>query len=102
MEIIKNTAGMSFTRGWTKRNVVHHLLLALRMPCEGCYRISIVFVWMGENDSNALPVDAYFFTNEGKNLRFKTMRIHVDGDLNKLPLRLNGKGQIQVESKFIK
>ena len=49
-------------------------------------RISIVFVWIGESDSNALPVDVYFFANGGKNLRFKTIRIRVDGDL-KLPLR---------------
>ena len=40
---VKNTAGLSFTRGWTKHDVMHHLLPALRMPCEGCYRILIVF-----------------------------------------------------------
>ena len=29
-----------------------------------------VFVWTGENDSNTLRVDAYFFEKEKKNLRF--------------------------------
>ena len=29
-----------------------------------------VFVWTGENDSNTLRVDAYFFENGEKNLRF--------------------------------
>ena len=29
-----------------------------------------VFVWTGENDSNRLRVDAYFFENGGKNLRY--------------------------------
>lgn len=28
-----------------------------------------VFVWMGESDLNTLRVDAYFYENEGKNLR---------------------------------
>ena len=31
-----------------------------------------VFVWTGENDSNRLRVEAYFFENGGKNLRFQT------------------------------
>ena len=31
-----------------------------------------VFVWTGENDSNRLRVDAYFFENGEKNLRFQT------------------------------
>jgi len=63
-----------------KHDVMHHLLLALRMLCEGCYRISIVFVWMGENDSNTLRVDAYFFANGGTKSPF-SKRIGVEGDL---------------------
>ena len=30
-----------------------------------------VFVWMSENDSSTLRVDAYFFENGEKNLRFQ-------------------------------
>ena len=43
-------------------DAIHHLLLVLRMLCEGCYRISIVLVfWCGRaKDSNTLRVDAYF------------------------------------------
>ena len=40
------------------------------MLSKGCYRISIVFVWTGENDSNTLRVDAYFFENGEKKFRF--------------------------------
>ena len=29
-----------------------------------------VFLWTGENDSNTLRVDAYFFENEGKKILF--------------------------------
>ena len=37
-----------------------------RMPCEECYRISIICllkisVWTGENDFKTLLADAYFF-----------------------------------------
>ena len=36
------------------------------------FRRFSVFVWTGENDSNTLRVDAYFFENGGKKtLRFK-------------------------------
>ena len=43
------------------------------MLCEGCYRISIVFVsvWAGENDSNMLRVDAFFSEKGQKNLHFQ-------------------------------
>ena len=41
----------------------------------GCYRYFhrfSVFMWTGENDSNTLRLDAYFFwTKEGKKIRFK-------------------------------
>ena len=51
-------------------DVVHHIQLALRIHCKGCYRVSI--------DSSTLRVD--FFENGGKNLRFKKIiRILVDG-----------------------
>ena len=53
-----------------KHDVMHHLPLALRMLCEGCYRILIVFPSF-ENDSNALRVDAYFFANGGEKSPFQ-------------------------------
>ena len=79
MEIFEN-AGFSFTCGPTKTEIfenddaIHHLLLVLRMPCEGCYRISIVLAfWCGRaKDSNTLRVDVYF----------KNIRIRVDRALD--------------------
>ena len=50
VEIFKNT-GFSFTRGRTKievfeyDHVMHHILQALRMLWEGCYRISVVLAF---------------------------------------------------------
>ena len=42
---------------------------------NGFHRFS-VFVWSGENDSNKLRVEAYFFLNTGKKISvFKNMRI---------------------------
>ena len=45
------------------------------MLYAGRYHISsvcfCVYVWTGENDSNTLRVDANFFKNGGKNLRFR-------------------------------
>lgn len=38
---------------------------------KGCYRISIVFVWTGENDSTTPRVDAHLVKNGEKNLRFR-------------------------------
>ena len=38
---------------------------AMYFPCLS------VFVWTGENDSNKLRVDAFFFQNGGKNLCFE-------------------------------
>lgn len=53
-------------------DVVHHILLALRIHCQGCYRVSI--------DSSTLRVD--FFENGGKNVCLsKIIRILVDGGL---------------------
>ena len=53
-------------------DVVHHILPALRILCEGCYRVSI--------DSSTLRVD--FFENGGEHLRLsKIIRILVDGGL---------------------
>ena len=40
-----------------------------------------VFVLTEEDDSNTLRVDAYFLKTEKKNLRFKNIRILVDGAL---------------------
>ena len=40
-----------------------------------------VLVWTEEDDSNTLRVDAYFLKTEKKNLRFKNIRILVDGAL---------------------
>ena len=42
-------------------DVVHHILPALRILCEGCYRVSI--------DSSTLLLRVDFFENGGKNLR---------------------------------
>ena len=43
------------------------------------FRRFSVFVWTGENDSNTLRVDAYFFENGGKKLSvFKNIPILVD------------------------
>ena len=39
-----------------------------------CFRCLSVFVWTGENDSNTLRVDAYFFEKGGRSL----IRIRVD------------------------
>ena len=37
-------------------------------------------MWTGENDSNTLPLDAYFFEMGGKKSPFsKRVRISVDG-----------------------
>ena len=85
-EIFKNTAGLSFTRGWTKHDVMHYLLLALRMLCEGCYRILIVFPSF-ENNSNALRVDAYFFANGGEKSLFQNYPDTCWRGLKKWPLR---------------
>ena len=45
------------------------------------FPLSSVFVWTGENDSNTLRVDAYFFENGGKKIFviFKQNPIRVDG-----------------------
>ena len=46
------------------------------------FRRFSVFLWTGENDSNTLRVDAYFFANGGEKLSaFKNIRILVDGAL---------------------
>ena len=45
-----------------RHDVMHRILIAPCMLCEGCYRISIV-LWTDENDSNTLLVDTYFFAN---------------------------------------
>lgn len=87
MNIFKNVA-LSFTCAPTKtevfecHNVLHHILIASRMLCEGCSRIFIV---MFLNDSNTLRLDEYFFANGGKNLRFQkypVKRICEDRALN--------------------
>ena len=50
-------------------DVVHHIIPALRIRCEGCYRVSL--------DPSTLRVD--FFETGGKNLCFqKIIRILVD------------------------
>ena len=55
-------------------HVMHHILQALRMLCEECYRISIVLafdlMWTDEKDSNMLRLDAYLFANRGKRSPF--------------------------------
>ena len=57
-----------FLCGRRKRRVLEcHTSYSLqRMPCEECYRISIICflkisVWTGQNDFKAVLVDAYFF-----------------------------------------
>ena len=62
--------GRTKTKAFEYDGVIRHLLLPQLMLCEGCYRFPLfsVFVWTGKNDSSTLPVDAYFFENEGKNL----------------------------------
>ena len=67
-------AGFLFTCGRTKTevfeysDVMNYILLTLRMLCEWCFRFHIA--WAGENDSNTLRVDAYFFRNGGQNSPF--------------------------------
>ena len=86
VEILKN-AGLSITCGRTKTefffkndDVIHHILLALRMLCEGFYRISIVAAFSCGR-ANTLRVHAYFFANgEQKITVFKHNRIRVNGD----------------------
>ena len=58
VEIFEN-AGFSFTCGrrWFHASKLHHLNTSWQDACsvnKVCYRISIVFVWTGENDSNTL------------------------------------------------
>ena len=49
------------------------------MLSKGCYRNSIVLAWTGENDSNTLHVDAYFFENGEKKISvFKNIWMRVD------------------------
>ena len=51
---------------WSHTSYIHRILPALRMGAERdaiyFHRFS-VFVWTGENDSNTLSVDAYFWEN---------------------------------------
>ena len=57
-------------------DVIRHILLAQRMLW---YLHSFsVFVCTGENDSNTLRVDVYFFEN-GEISLFKNTRVGVDG-----------------------
>ena len=69
----------TFVYLWTDENggflirhdVMHHVLIAPCMLCEGCYRTFIV-LWTGESDSSTLLVDPYFFANgREKNFRFQ-------------------------------
>ena len=46
-------------------DVVHHILPALRILCEGCYRVSV--------DSSTLLLRVDFFENGGENVRFQKL-----------------------------
>ena len=73
--------GYSFTWGQTKTEVVeyddviHYIPLALRMVYEGCYRISIIFLWaFASGRVKTIPSATcrrVFCENGGKNLRFQ-------------------------------
>ena len=39
-----------------------------------------VFMWTGENDSNMLRVDGYFFENGQKKTVFKNIQIRMDNN----------------------
>ena len=58
-------------------DVIRHILLAFKqMPCQGCYRISIVLAFSCGRSKTiriryAVHVDTYIFENGGKNLRFQ-------------------------------
>ena len=49
---------------------MRHAAFAPQEMLSYLYRFS-VFVWTSENDSSKLCVDAYFFENGEKNLRFQ-------------------------------
>ena len=67
MERFENSSFSFSQRRRTKSEVLeYYMLLASRIPCEGCHcfchRFS-VFVWTGKNHSKTLRVDALFFEN---------------------------------------
>ena len=51
-------------------DVIRHTAHALYDTQSYLHRLS-VFVWSGENDSNTLRVNTFFFQNGGKNLSFQ-------------------------------
>ena len=54
----------------TSKRLLYHDACSVRDAIV--FPLFSVFVRTGENVSNRLPVDAYFFENKGKNLRFQT------------------------------
>jgi hypothetical protein len=67
---------------WSLRSFEDLILLsnahALRRALSYFLRFCF-YVWTGENDSNTIRVDANFFKNGEKNLRFQKYPIRVDG-----------------------
>ena len=69
-------------------HIIHHILLALRMPCKGCHRISIVLALSCGRTKTIQIRYAWtrifllsffsFFENGPKTFVFKTIRIRVD------------------------